>query len=192
MTIFELLFVAFLAAIVIGLFIAASRWVRGHRTGALAILRTLAISMAVYATIDIAVALASSREVHRVGETQCFDDWCLCVAGASRTPDGRVEVALQLSSRAKRITQGERGTVAYLLDRRGRRYDPVSDGATVSFDTPLQPGQTVTTVRLFRVPRDEPALEFVYEHEGFPIQLFIIGQAGGWIHGPPITLLDAR
>lgn len=156
----------------------------------MALLRILSICIAVYAAIDVTVALATPRQMYKVGETRCFDDWCITVTGARRTSGGLVEVGLQLFSRAKRISQGERGTVAYLLDAQGRRYDVIPELSTVPFDALLRPGQAVSARRSFKVPADQHRLDFVYEHEGFPIQLFIIGEAGRWFHGPPITSLD--
>jgi hypothetical protein len=191
-TIFEPLFVAFVLAVMVGLAVAAHRWIRVDRSRSFAMLRIVSLCMALYAAIDVAIAWATSREVNRVGDTRCFDDWCITVTGARRTADGLVEVALQLSSHAKRITQGERGTVAYLLDAQGRRYDAIPQLIIVPFDTPLQPGQAVSASRSFRVPAELHKLDFVYEHEGFPIQLFIIGEAGSWFHGPPITPLDVN
>jgi hypothetical protein len=78
---------------------------------------------------------------------------------------------MELSSRAQQVPQGERGTLVYLFDLEGHRYDALSVPTKVPFDTLLKPGQTAMTVRQFRIP----------------VQL---GQAGNWIYGPPITLLD--
>ena len=148
MSIFELLFVVGLSATFVTLIVAAVQLARGNRSGALARLRILSLCIAAYLMVDIAAALASSREVHKAGEPQCFDDWCIRVMGASRRPDGLLEVALQLFSRAKRVSQGERGTAAYLIDAHGHRSDPLPDPATVGFDTILKPGQAVDAVRL--------------------------------------------
>ena len=73
-----------------------------------------------------------------MGDTRRFDNWCITVTGARRTSYGLVEVTLQLSGHAKRISQGERGSVAYLLEAQGHRYDAVPQPITVPFDTLLQ------------------------------------------------------
>ncbi len=192
LTIFEALFLVLLAALLAGLVIAASRWARGQRSQALRLLRLLSAWTTVYLLIDIAVAISAVREFHQAGEMQCFDDWCMRTLQAHRTHDDLVEVTLQLSSRAKRISQGERGTVAYLLDLQGQRYDAIPETMVVPFDTLLSPGQTLMAVRQFRVPSQLRQVNLVYEHGGFPVQLFIIGQAGSWVHGPAMTSLDIR
>jgi hypothetical protein len=85
---------------------------------------------------------------------------------------------------------GEKGTVAYLTDAEGRRYDPLVDTEMVPFDTRLQPGTSVVTRRRFDVPRDARDVGFVYTHEGgFPIGWLIIGE-GGWFSRPPIVRLN--
>ena len=190
MTLFEPLFIAVLVALFAGVLIGAFRWGRGNRTGAIRLLKKLCLWVTVYMTIDITVGLASSREFHKAGDIQCYDDWCIRPLGARRTHDGLVEVSMELSSRARQVPQGERGTFAYLLDLEGHRYDALSVPRNVPFHTLLQPGQTAISVLQFRIPAQLGQVHFVYEHSGFPIQLFIIGQAGSWIYGPPITLLD--
>ena len=42
-------------------------------------------------------------------------------------PGTRYEVSLRLSNRAKRVPMGEKGTVVYLTDAEGRRYDPTPE-----------------------------------------------------------------
>jgi hypothetical protein len=190
MTIFEPLFILCFVSTVVVLIVAATAAIRGKRDRAVASLRKLGICAAIYAAALLAVALASPRKVYRIGDPQCFDDWCITVTGATRLPPHSAEVALRLSSRARRVPQGEKGTVGYLVDSVGRRYDPAPDSVTVPFDTKLQPGESVMAMRRFEVPEDVRDLGFVYTHEGgFPIGWFIIGE-NEMFHGPPVVLLD--
>jgi hypothetical protein len=191
MTIFDLLFLACAFATVVILVQAAGLAVRGEGRRALAKLRKLGIGAAVYMGVVLAVAAASPREIYRIGDTRCFDDWCIAVTGARRTGPGAVEVALRLSSRAKRVPQGEKGTVVYLVDSGRRRYDPVQEGGGIPFDTLLQPGESVDTMRRFAVPVEQHGLDLVYTHEGgFPIGFFIIGE-NHWFHGPAVVPLES-
>ncbi len=194
MIVFELLFtVCFLATVVV-LVLAAVAAIRGKCAQALAKLRKLGICAAVYMGVVLAVALASTRKTYRIGDTQCFDDWCITVASATRTRAraGSVEASLRLSSRARRAPQGEKGTVIYLIDSHGRRYDPAPESMIIPFDTLLQPGESVVATRRFQVPNDSADLGLVYTHEGgFPIGFFIIGE-NHWFHGPPVVRLDER
>jgi len=75
-TLFEPLFIAVLVALVTGVFVGAFRWRRGNRSGAIRLLKQLCLWVTVYMTIDITVGLASSRDFHKAGDSQCYDDWC--------------------------------------------------------------------------------------------------------------------
>jgi len=46
------------------------------------------------------------------------------------------------------------GTVVYLTDSAGRRYDPLVDPEAVRLDTRLQPGESVIAMRRFVVAAD--------------------------------------
>jgi hypothetical protein len=187
MTIFEPLFILCFLATVVTLIGAAVSAIRGNRARAVASLGKLGISVAVYLAALLAVGAASQRKVYRVGDMQCFDDWCIAVTGAARRAPHTVEVTLRLSSRAKQRPMGEKGTVAYLVDGEGRRYDPIPGSVTVPFDTKVQPGQSVTAVRRFDVPADARDLGFIYAHVGASFSP-VIGE-NEFFHGPPLVRL---
>jgi hypothetical protein len=193
MNIFEPLFLLLVLVAFVTLCTAAVFAVRGRFAPAGRVLRRLVIGAAVYFAVAIVFSIVSPRRVYRVGETQCFDDWCIAVVGAARTstaPMGRLDVSMQLSNRARRMPMGEKGPVVYLTDSQGRRYDPLPDAAAVPFDTVLPPGGSVLAIRRFDVPPDVRGLGLVYTHEGgFPIGWFVISE-GGWFQKPPIVRLN--
>jgi hypothetical protein len=192
MNIFEPLFLLLVLVTVITLITTAVCAVRGKCARAGRILRRLGLGVGVYFVIVIAVSIVSPQRVYRVGDTQCFDDWCIAVVRAQWTDApvvGRYEVTLRLSSRAKRVPMGEKGTVVYLVDAQGRRYDPLPEGNDVPLDVMLQPGESINATRAFDVPRNTPDLGLIYTHQGgFPIGWFIITE-GGWFQKPPIVRL---
>jgi len=156
-------------------------------------LRRLAIGAAVYFAVVMAVSILSPRKVYHLGDTQCFDDWCIAVVDAQRTSTNQTtlyEVSLRLSSRAKRVPMGEKGTVVYLTDAQERRYDPLPDPSAVPLDAMLQPGESLIAKRRFNIPPDAQGFGLIYTHEGgFPISWFIISE-GGWFQKPPIVRFD--
>ncbi len=188
MTIFEPLFILCFLATVATLIVAAVSAIRGNGARALASLKKLGICAVVYFAAVFVVGAASQRKVYRVGEMQCFDDWCITVTGATRTGPRTIEVALLLSSRAKRRPMGEKGTVGYLVDSEGRRYDPIPDSVTVPFDTKLQPGESVVAMRRFDVPADARDPGFIYTHVGAGFSP-VIGE-NELFHGPPLVRLE--
>ena len=193
MTVFEPLFLLLVLVAVVTLVTALAFVVRGKFARAVRIGRRFAMGATIYFAIVIAVSLVTPRREFRVGDTQCFDDWCIAVVEAHRAespPATSYDVTLRLSNRARRMPMGEKGTVVYLTDAQGRRYDPVPNEAMVPFDTQLQPGTSVITRRRFDVARDARDVGLVYTHEGgFPIGWLIVGE-GGWFSQPPIVRLQ--
>lgn len=186
----ELLFLICAAATATTLVRIAALAIRGKGARALALTRRLGIAVAVYMAVVLVVALAVPRRIYRIGDTQCFDDWCIAVTSATLVSPAQAEVGLRLSTRAKRVPQREKGTVVYLIDAAGRRFDPVADPSNVPLDTLLGPGEAVTAMRRFDVAGHSGSLQLVYTHEGgFPIGFFIIGE-NDWFHGPPAVRLD--
>jgi hypothetical protein len=193
MTIFEPLFLLLLLATVVALVTTAIQAMRGRQARALAILRRLCISAAIYLGIVTMVSAASSRRVFHQGDQRCFDDWCITVEDAQRSFSQSTlsyAVTLRLSSRARRVPQRENGTVVYLIDARGRRFDPVAEPSDVPLNALLQPGESAIAKRRFELPADAREVGLIYTHEGgFPIGWFIVGE-NHWFHGPDIVRLD--
>jgi len=195
MNIFEPLFLLLVLVTIVTLITAAVFALRGKFARSGRMLRRLGIGAGVYFAIVISVSIFNPQRVYHVGDTQCFDDWCIEVVGAQWTgapTTGHYEVTLCLSNRGRRVPMGEKGTVVYLLDAQGRRYDPLPDKTSGPFDTILQPGESINVTRQFDVPRDSPNLDLIYAHQGgFPIGWFIITE-GGWFQKPPIVRLTSN
>ncbi|MGC2662201.1 MAG: hypothetical protein WA324_29925 [Bryobacteraceae bacterium] len=191
MTIFDLFFIVCLLTALAVLFLATVAAAQGRWPEVLTKVRKLSICATIYMGAVLAVSLAFPRKIYRVGDTQCFDDWCIAVQDAARTAES-VRVDLRLSSRAKRVPQGEKGTVVYLIDANGHRYNPDPRGPAVGFETLLQPGESVIARRRFHVPHDARGLLLIYTHDGgFPIGFFVIGE-NNCFHGPPAVRLEEK
>ncbi len=189
---FDLLFIALLLASMVTLTAAAISGLGGRRRRARGLLRGWSIGAAIYLAIVVVVSLATPRRVLRVGDPQCSDDWCLAVEDVQRTPLNSAvsyAVTLRLFSRAQRRAQREKGVSVYLLDARGRRYDPLPDASEVPLDILLQPQESVTAKRVFRLPADAGEAGLVVDHgSGFPGCL-VIGE-NTWFHRPAVVQLD--
>jgi hypothetical protein len=188
MTIFEPLFVL-LALAAIGTFLTAlALALTGHFARAWRIVVRLGIAIGVYMMVVVIGSAVTPRGVYHIGQLRCFDDWCLTVRSATRDSPTSYLVTLELSSRAKGVPQGEKGTVMYLTDSNGRRFDPIE--STVPFEHKLAPGESIVATRRYAVPPDARGLNLIYTHEGgFPIGSLIIGE-NEWIHGPAVVPLD--
>jgi len=189
---FELLFIAVVLAAVATSGAALVQALRGRLRQSMRVVAWVCLSLAIYIGIVIVVSLVSPGRVVGIGDPRCSDEWCIAVMGVSRSPvPGGTEysVAFQLSSRARGVSQRENGVVVYLIGSRGRRHLAEPDATAVPFDVLLQPGQTVTTTRRFRVLGEERALGVVVGREGsnaIPGR-FIIGSDESLFHRPAMV-----
>jgi len=193
MTLFDLVFIFVSLATVLLLGRIAIAAVRRQRAVAIRRLRFLGSSLAGYMLVVLIVGLITPRREVPLGDPQCSDDWCIAVTHASAEAGGRaerrVDLEFKVSSRARRIAQRERFVTVYLRDGDGHRYNPAQSADQPPFDTLLQPGQSLSTHRIFVVPENVHALGVIVAREGdfvFP-RCCIIGQ--GPLHKLPITPL---
>ncbi len=188
MTLFDLVFLVLALTTLITLVAVAALTIARRTAQSLRILRRLAFGAALYFAVVVIVSLVAPRRVFNLGETQCFDDWC--VAATSFNSSGSTyAVKLRISSRARRVSQRELNLGVYLIDRDSHRYAPAPQPADVPFSTLLAPGESVDLSRVFVVPPAARDLNLVISHEGgFPIGWFIIGY-DAWFRKPPLVLL---
>jgi hypothetical protein len=188
------LFFMLLVPIAFATFLAAA-WsaLRREFSRARRILFRLFLGTATYMAIVVAVSLILPRRVIHAGDSQCFDDWCIAIAGYKRSPEGariRYNLNLRLSSRARRVSQRENNVAFYLTDSRGRRYDAMARGSSGAFNALLQPQESIIVSRSFLVPAEASEVGAVITHEGgFPIGWFIIGY-DTWFRKPALAALQ--
>ena len=179
MSIFDLLFIAVFLASLITLLAAAIFAIQGRGRLSLRILRVCGICAGIYLGAVVFASAILPREILKIGEPRCFDDWCIGVQTMQRLRSQAglsYKVTFQLSSRARRVSQRENGLAVYVTDARGRRFDPVADPSAVPFDVLLQPQEAVIATRVFELPANITQPGLVLAHEGgFPIGWFIIG-----------------
>ena len=203
---FDLVFlVSFVGVLVAGTRIAW-RLARGRTGDAKRSAMRLTAFLGLYGIVLVAFSLATPQQRMAIGETQCFDDWCIAVVSVARQPEiGNVSakgvfwiVATKVSSRA-RNRQRETGAFAYLTDRRGRRFDASTEGQVALeragiAGSPLtafvEPGGVFESRLAFDVPRDATDLAFVKASGWFPVA-FIIGDPGSFLHRRTVVTLPA-
>ncbi len=190
MTPFDILFIVLFLALVGSLLYATAAALAGHRSTAGKLLRRLAVAVIAYLAVVYAVALLSPGQVLALDEDKCSDDWCIAVSAVREVSDSSerlYDLTFRLSSRARRISQRERGVVVYMRDARGRRYDGGSGPTDAPFDVRLGPQETMLTHRRFVLPREASARDVVITRGGFPFPgCCIIGEATGVLH--PATI----
>jgi hypothetical protein len=191
MTIFDVIFLALLFAAIVTVIAAVVSLIRGRRREALITIRALALCIAGYIGVVYLVTALSKQTVHRVGDSQCNDDWCISVEGVERTPKQNTatyEVTLRIFSRALRRAQRENiATDVYLVDSNWNRYDPILDGSEVPLNTLLQPEESITTRRRFDLPKGAQEIGLKIGYHSSPICL-IIGECEAFHKGNIIRI----
>ncbi len=192
MTLFDLLFLVLACAALASLLGAAGAALGGHRATAGRILRRLGIAAGAYLVVVYAVAVASPGRVLALGADACSDDWCIAVTDARPLPAAAgsgYEVTFRLSSRARRVSQRERGVQVWLRDAAGRRYTAERGAGEPPFDVELGPGETVLTRRRFALPAGARPSGIVLGRSGFPFPgCLIIGEATEVLHPTSVRL----
>jgi hypothetical protein len=196
MNVFDLLFIALFFAGIAALGAAGVAALQGKRGRAKRILLVTAICSAIYMGIVCVDSYATPQRIINIGDPQCNDDWCIAVQDVLRTPSSSgtsYSVTLLLSSRARRISQRENGVIVYLIDSDGRRFDPTPKVSETPFNVLLQPGESVTAVRVFELPSNEHDIGLVVDHNDgllgcFP-GCFVITE-NNWFHKLPVVRLD--
>ncbi len=204
MQLFDLIFIAcFLSAVA---FLLSIGWAFIRRRPAIALRRLawLCVFAVAYFAVLIAVSLASSQRVLHVGDTRCFDDWCIGVTEAKAAqsippgilPHGRfLLVTIRVSSQAKRVQQSEPSTEVLLLDGNGHQY-AVDEAAQRAFENAngkqipiggkLYPGDSFTTIRVFDVPRDLKEIGLATRQNSPGPGRFVIGDDHSLFHKPTV------
>lgn len=178
MTFFDFLFWFLCLVWVFMLSAVAREFRRGRRSNALKMLATVAILIVVYLTVIVATRLGTQLLVLSVGDVQMSGDWQLVVEGWAPQPQARylgVEVNFRITNPGAKERR-ETGLIAYLLDDRGTRYDPLPELNLIPFDTPVQPGRRIRPRRVFHVPSNSTRLDLVVAHPGFRMDWFVIGR----------------
>ncbi len=183
LSIFDLLFLFVFLVSAVTLLACAVFAARGQRGRAAKILRIYALGAASYLLTGLLVSFLTPQRIIPIGSPWCFDDWCLTAEAVRVTPsasNNSYDVALRISSRARRVTQRAKGAWVYLIDEHGRRYSPEADPSALPLDLALAPGQSVTTHRVFRLPAEARQVGLVTGHGGpycGAMDFLIIGSA---------------
>jgi hypothetical protein len=196
MDVFDLLFIVLFLTALSALVTAGVMAIQGKRRGARRIFWRVAICAAIYMGIVCVDSFATRQQVLNIGDPQCNGEWCIAVLGAQRTPmesGTSYLVTLQISSRARRVTQRENGVIVYLLDGQGRRYDPIPKLGETPFNTLLQPGESITAIRMFALPSDARDVGLVVDHSHGALGCFpgcLVITENNWFHKLPVVRLN--
>jgi hypothetical protein len=196
MSVFDLVFLLAMLVTAMTLILLAAFLLTGRFRLALRTISIYAICAMLYLGTGIAVSYFRPNPPHSASDPWCFDDWCLALDKVSRTaaaPDIAYRLDLRVFSRARRVAQRAKGAWIYLIDDKGRLYPPEPNASDVPLDVLLQPEESVTTSRVFRVPADVQHLGLITGHGGAycgPTSFLIIGDTGCLFNKPEMIRIQ--
>ncbi|MBZ5580252.1 MAG: hypothetical protein LAP40_27155 [Acidobacteriia bacterium] len=139
------------------LFAAGALCLGGKCRAAGKVAGTALSGLAIYALAVGAVSLLTPRTIVSIGDSYCFDNWCIGVQNVTATPQGQsvlYQAHVRIFSDTDLGAATARGAAIYLLDEQGRRFPLLADPLATPFDVNLQPRQSVTTSLTFRAAAD--------------------------------------
>jgi hypothetical protein len=104
------------------------------------------------------VSLLTPGTVVNIGDSYCYDLWCVGVNQVNATPSGQdilytAEVRIFVdSSRPHHLPAEQAKDFFYVLDDQGRRYPLLQDASFVDVDVTVQPGESVKSSFAFLAP----------------------------------------
>ena len=120
------------------------------------------------------VSLLTPRTVVSIGDSYCYDLWCLGVNRVNATRAGqnilyKADVNIFVdSTHAHRLPAEQATEFLYVVDDRDRRYPLLREASFVDAGVMVQPGESVKSSFAFRAPADARKLYLMANEGGFP------------------------
>lgn len=103
------------------------------------------------------ISWASPQRVISLGDSYCWDLWCMGIDKVNAIPRGGemvYKIDVHFFSDANTVKTGSDEALVYLTDDRGRRFPLVDDPTVIPINTRLDPRQTLKTTLTFVTPAD--------------------------------------
>ena len=161
---------------------------RGRRSEALKHASWLATIAGIYLLVLLAVSVFQSQKVVPMGQDQCYDEMCFAVVGVNEVPgliagdDSRVvRVTIRVTNHG-RSTEAEKLIEAYLVDSRGRTWQPLPGLSGNRLNGRLSGASQMLSQPMFRVAKDSAGLGLVFTHGSWQPGRLVIGDSDSVAH----------
>ena len=144
--------------------------------------RVCAAIVVPYLAALVLVSLLTPGTIVNIGDSYCYDLWCLGVKQVNATPSGpdilyTAEVRIFVdSSHPHHLPAEQAKDFFYVLDDQGRRYPLRQEASFVDADVSVQPGESVRSSLAFLAPANAR-------------KLYLMGNGGRpWVYLPWVYL----
>jgi hypothetical protein len=152
--------------------------------------RVCAVIMVPYVAALALVSLLTPGTVVNIGDSYCYDLWCLGVDQVKAVPKGQdvlytAEVRIFTdSSHPHQLPAAKAMGFFYILDDRGKRYSLLPEASFVDADVMVHPGESVKSSLAFVAPRSARKLYLIGKDGGPPWVYLYFGSDVSLFHRP--------
>jgi hypothetical protein len=157
----------------------------------------LAAVLGLYVVVLLLLSIVQPRRTIRMGQDRCFDTMCFAVVAAEEVPGfeagmgdaGRVvRVAIRVSNHGGPATSDDL-IRAYLIDARGRRWDPMPGLSGNLLTARVAGGSHILSQPMFRVGSDAGSLGLVFTHGPWQPRRLMLGDSDSLGHRAEVVPL---
>ena len=125
----------------------------------------------VYLAAVLLVSLLTPRTIVSIGDSYCYDLWCIGVQSVNATPQGQnvlYTARVRIFSDANRVSTSSAGSFIYARDDSGRRFPLIQDSSVIPADVTISPAESVETSLQFLVPANVQKLYLTGDYAVMP------------------------
>ncbi len=109
----------------------------------------------VYLASVLLVSLLAPRTIVSIGDSYCYDIWCIGVQSLNATPRRQnilYTARVRIFSDANRVSTSRAMGFLNARDDQGRRFPLIQDSSVIPADVTINPGESVETSLMFLAP----------------------------------------
>lgn len=128
-------------------------------------------SIIVYLATLSLVSLLTPRTVVSIGDSYCYDTWCIGVRSVNATPQGQnvlYTARVRIFSDANRVSASRARDFLYARDDQGLRFPLTQDPSVIPADVTINPSESVETSLMFLAPGSARKLYLAGEYAAMP------------------------
>jgi hypothetical protein len=154
--------------------------------------RICALIIVPYLAALALVSLLTPGTVVNIGDSYCYDLWCLGVNQVNATPKGQdilytAEVSVFVdSSNPHYLPADPAKSFFYALDDQGRRYPLLRDASFSEANVTVRPGESLKSSLAFVAPRNARKLYLMGKDAGLPWVYLYFGSDISLFHRPAL------
>jgi hypothetical protein len=124
-----------------------------------------------YLAAVLLVSLLTPRAIISIGDSYCYDIWCIGVQSVNATPQGQnilYTARVRIFSDANRVSTSRAMDFLYARGDQGRRFPLIQDSSVIPADVTINPGESVGTSLMFLAPANVQKLYLTGDYAVMP------------------------